>query len=307
MHKTAIIIINWNRVQDTKECLDSLANITYPGCEIVVADNHSEGPDIEILKKDYSGRITVIENDKNYGFAGGHNRAIKYVLDHSSPDYFLLLNNDTVVDAGFVAHMVEAAEKDPLIGMVGPKILFYDAKDRIQNLGCRINMFKGSSKSICYGRPDSDEYPAVLNVDYVDACILLKREVLERIGLLDESYFCYWEDIDFCTRAREAGYRVICATKARIWHKKPFVPGNKKKVIGGGQVIQESPYIIYYITRNMFKFLKKHASIWQYSLFMLYFFIFRFWYLQAVLLMWRQDMNVLASYYRGVRDGLSIK
>jgi GT2 family glycosyltransferase len=307
VRKTAIIILNWNGIKDTRECLDSLRKITYPGCEIFVADNHSEGPDVEILKKEYPGFITLIENDQNYGFAGGHNRAIKYVLGHSKPEYLILLNNDTVVDADFVTRLVEAAERDTLIGMAGPKILFYDAKDRIQNAGCRINMFKGSAKSIGFGHLDSEQYPAVLDVDYVDACILVKREVIERIGYLDESYFCYWEDIDFCSRAREAGYRVICASQARIWHKKPFVPGNKKKVIGGGQVIQESPYVIYYITRNMFKFLKKHDSIWQYSLFILYFFVFKFWYSQVVLLLWRQDMNVLSSYYRGVGDGLSIK
>ncbi len=307
MPETAIIVINWNGIRDTRECLDSLTKNTCPGCEIVVVDNHSEGPDAEILKKDYKGLVTVIENDQNYGFAGGHNRAIKYVLGRSSPDYIMLLNNDTVVDADFVTRMVEVAEKDQLIGIVGPKILFYDAKDRIQNLGCRVNLFKGSTKSVAYGSLDSNQYSVVLDVDYVDACILVKREVIERIGLLDESYFCYWEDIDFGTRAREAGYRVVCATEARIWHKKPFVPGNKKKVIGGGQAIQESPYIIYYITRNMFKFLKKHASVRQYCLFILYFFVFKFWYLQVVLLLWRQDLKTLASYYRGVRDGLSAK
>lgn len=300
-------MINWNSVQVTTECLSSLKKLSYPDCEIVVVDNHSEGPDVEILRREFSGWVTIIENDQNYGFAGGQSRAIKYVLEHSNSDYLVLLNNDTVLAPDCITHMVEAAAKDPKIGIVGPKILFYDAKDRIQNVGCRVSMIKGSTISIGYGKPDSVLYPDVMEVDYTDACIFVKREVIERIGLLDESYFLYWEDIDFCTRAKEAGFQVVCATRARIWHKKPFMPQNRNKVWGGGRAIQEPAFIIYYITRNMFKFLKKHASGWQYLLFILYFFIFKFWYTNVVLLIWRQDWNALQSYYRGVHDGLSIK
>ena len=111
--KVSVIILNWNGLDDTIECLESLRRITYPSYEAVVVDNASSGDDAQVLRQKYAQYAHIIENDKNYGFAEGNNVAIRYALKHSNPNYFLLLNSDTVVAPAFLGIMVDDAEGDP--------------------------------------------------------------------------------------------------------------------------------------------------------------------------------------------------
>ena len=119
--KVAIVILNWNGLADTLECLDSLQKIVYPNYVVVVIDNGSNGNDAEIIKKKFGDFVFVIEEEKNLGFAGGCNEGIRWAL-HSGAKYVLLLNNDTVVDPNFLIELVNVAQNDPQIGIVGPKV-----------------------------------------------------------------------------------------------------------------------------------------------------------------------------------------
>ena len=138
--KVSIIILNWNSLDDTVHCLESLEKITYPNYDIIVVDNGSKGNDAEILREKFKGYIHIIENDKNYGFPEGCNIGMRYALKNSAPDYILLLNNDTTVAPDFLAEMVKIAESDPLIGIAGPKIYFYHEPYKIQSVGLQIDL-----------------------------------------------------------------------------------------------------------------------------------------------------------------------
>ena len=131
--KVSIIILNWNGWKDTIECLESLQRLTYPNYHVIVVDNGSRGNDAEVLQEKFGDYISLIRNDKNYGYTGGNNIGIRHALNNSSPDYFLILNNDVAVAPDFLTEMVKVADNDAAIGIVGPKVYYYDFPNRIQS------------------------------------------------------------------------------------------------------------------------------------------------------------------------------
>ncbi len=300
--KVSIIILNWNGLEDTIECLESLKKITYINYEVIVVDNGSEGNDAQVLGENFGDYIHLIKKDKNYGFAGGANIGMGYALDNSSPDYLLLLDNDTVVDPEFVIEMVKVAEANPAIGVAQSKIYYYDEPDRLQFIGGRINLWIGDivGKTTGFdrilGRKEIDrgQHDSIKEAEYTPFwCALIKRKVAESIGLFDESYFLGCEDLDYCLRVKKAGYKTVYVPKAKIWHK-----WRTANVIDG--------FFEYYGPRNRFQLMKQHATRWQYCCFLIYFFGVHFWMATAYYLIWLRRPGVLLSFYRGVRDGYSI-
>lgn len=299
--KVSIIILNWNGLEDTIECLESLKKITYTNYEVIVVDNGSKGNDAQVLREKFGDYIHLIENDRNYGFAGGANIGMRYAMDNSQPDYILLLNNDTVVDSVFLDKMVEVGEGDPTIGIAGAKIYFYDEPTRLQSVWGKVSLWTGEpvqtpliiadrfqSKEI-----DIGQYDSIKVADWVTGCcFLIKRIVIESIGLFDEGYFCYWEETDYCFRARKAGYETIYVPQAKVWHKL------------GRAVNKVSGLSRYYGVRNRVRFMKKHATTWQYRCFLVYFFGFYFWLAAGYYLIVHHSLDLLTSFYRGVMDGL---
>jgi len=299
--RVSIIILNWNGLEDTIECLESLKKITYSNYEVIVMDNGSEGNDVQVLKERFGDYIHIIRNDKNYGFAGGANIGMRYVLNNSAADYVLLLNNDTVVDPEFLTEMVKVAEADPAIGIVGAKIYYYDNPNRLQFVWGKIDLWRGELipilkvviEKIRSVELDKGQYDHTKEADWVTGCcFLIKEQVLKSIGLLDEGYFCYGEDLDYCLRAKRAGYKIVYVLKAKVWHKGGQ---SSKKVSGFSRYLGE---------RNRFRFMRKHATKWQYRCFLIYFFGFHFWLATGYYLIYLHSLNVLASFCRGVKDGL---
>jgi len=303
--KVSIIILNWNGLEDTIECLESLKKTTYPNYEVIVVDNGSRGNDAQVLGEKFGDYIHIIKNDKNYGYTGGNNIAIRHVLAHSEPDYLLILNNDIVVAPDFLDYLVEVAEGNGSIGIVGPKVYYYDYPGRIQSAGGKINMWKGITPHIGDWEIESGQYNTGRMVDHISGCCLLvKSEVIQKVGLFDESYFCYWDETDYCARAKKAGYKLSYAPRARIWHKvllnvKPWYRRLSRK-----DQTSMSLHWIYYVTRNNIKFMKKYATKRQYLSFLLYFFGYRFWFSTGVSLVYHRNIVELLAFYRGVRDGL---
>ena len=295
MHpKVSIIILNWNGLEDTIECLESLKKITYPNYQVIVVDNGSEGNDVKVLRERFGDYIQIIENDRNYGFSGGNNIAVRWLLNDSCPDYFLLLNNDTVVDAEFLTEMVKVTESDPSIGVVGPKTYFYDDPNRLQLVWLEVDMFSGQGIHVGAREVDTGQYENLTEVDYAQgSCLMVKRCVIDTVGLLDELYFTYWDEADYCIRTRQAGYKIVYVPKARIWHK---VSSSAKKITGLSR---------YYKTRNSFYFIKKYGTSKQFALFLLRFFLVQLWRTTAYLLLGCRDIKSLMSFYKGIKDGIA--
>lgn len=234
MLKVFIIILHYKNWDDTNECLKSLKDLDYP------STGSGQVPNFE---------ITVIDNDKeNQGFAKGMNVGIRKALKKKT-DYMLLLNNDTVIEPNFLKELVRVGESDQDIGILGPVIYEYPStgsgQAKIHFAGGKINWLYTRGIHIQATRDLRQE---TRNVDYITgACLLIKREVIEKIGLMDEDYFLYFEDVDWCLKARRAGYKCVLVPKSKIWHK----PSSSAK--------EGSFSYIYYHTRNGLLMTKKNA------------------------------------------------
>jgi GT2 family glycosyltransferase len=293
--KVSIIILNWNGLQDTIECLESLEKVTYGNYEVVVVDNGSKGNDVEVLRKRFGDYICVIGNDENYGFAEGNNIGMRYALEKDNPDYLLLLNNDTVVDPDFLSALAAAAESDPTIGIVGPKVYFHGEPDRLQCAGAKINWWAGTTHLIGCGEVDTGQFDKMRDVDCLIGCaLMIRRRMLEEVGLLYAGYFAYFEETDWCARYRRAGYRLSYAPQARIWHKRRLALGRVDEVR------------LYYRTRNRFLFMKRNATRLQFAIFLVQF-PWRHLVFSALWPMVRQrNPKLLTAFCRGTYHGIRL-
>jgi GT2 family glycosyltransferase len=243
-HSVAIVILNWNGLNDTIECIESLNRITYANYEIIVVDNGSTDESVACIRRRYPN-IILIENEENLGYAEGNNVAIRYTLE-KKVDYVLLLNNDTVVEPRFLNKLVETAESDPQIGIVGPKVVYFNDPTKIWSAGGRTSLFTGRPHNIG-NKSISTSCKGIRIVDFVSGCALLvKTQVIKKIGLLDNDYFLYLEDADWNYRARKARYISLVNCDATVLHK------TEKSGVA-------SALLYYYFTRNRLLFLKKHA------------------------------------------------
>lgn len=263
MRHISIIIVNYNTPEDTSECLRSLVKIKHSSFEyaVCVVDNGSkqlyELP-ADVPKK----RFEVIRSDANLGFTGGNNLGIYTAIEYYNSDYVLLLNNDTIVDKNFLEELLAQAEEDPEVGMICPKIYFspemefhnsYSSDERGS-----ILWYAGGSIDwqhlVAFHRGvdevDRGHFDSQSSSDFATGCcVLIQREVLEKIGTFDKHFFLYMEDVDLSVRAREAGYTIAFCPIAVVWHKNAGSSG------GSGSELQE-----YYQTRNRLYFAFKHGS-----------------------------------------------
>lgn len=213
------VILNWNGLDDTRECLESLRHVAYPSLRIIVIDNASAKDEASTLEDEYSGFIEMIRNDRNLGFAGGANVGILAALE-AGTDYVLLLNNDVTVDSGFLDAMVAAAGRYKRLAALSPRAYFQEPKDLIYSTGGTVNLWTGVARQIGRGVTDDGRFDRSARRDYADGlCMLIPVGALEKVGLLDEEYFAYWEETDWCVRAREEGLRCYYVPEAKVWHK----------------------------------------------------------------------------------------
>lgn len=274
-----------------------IKHFIYERNGLISSDYGNDNGDISRIQTEkklvFHVKSFLIINKENSGFAEGNNIGIRFSLMESDPDYILLLNNDTIVDPDFLVEMINVGEKKKENGILGPKIYYYDHKDILQATSIKIDLKKGKSYITGINEKDIGQYDKISKADSVPgSCFLVKVSVFEKIGLLDKNYFCYWEETDFCLRARKTGFVCIYVPKSMIWHK---VSKTSKKITG---------FTSYYHTRNMFWFVKKHVSEISYLIFLIYFFLFRFLHqLLSYLISGRNIINI-TCFIKGIWDGI---
>jgi len=215
----AIIVLNWNGRDLTLDCLRSLAAVTTPHVRIILVDNASTDGSADAVREHYGSRVTLIENAQNLGFAAGNNVGIRRALDDGA-DFILLLNNDTVVAPDFVEHLHKPMLSSPDIGITAPKIYYAEPKNQIWFAGGELSMWRGIARHTGIRETDRGQYDQERDIDYATGCaFLVRRAVLEKIGDLDPGYRAYFEDADFCVRARRAGFRIRYIPAAHVWHR----------------------------------------------------------------------------------------
>ena len=245
--KVYIIILHSKSIPCLIDCLSSLDKITYKNCTIIVVNNGSN--DLTNINKHIRHKIQVIKAPSNLGFARGNNLGIREAIKNRA-DYVLLLNDDTVVSSDFLNILVATGENHLDVGMLGPKIYYFDEPRELWFAGAKFDRQTGLifvSHSNEIGNNRKDEKPE--ESDYITGCALLvKKTLIDIIGLLDERFFLYWEDVDWGLRAKKAGFANWVIPNAHIWHK--------VSVSTGGM---ESPLRAYHKTRSHLVMAKLHA------------------------------------------------
>jgi GT2 family glycosyltransferase len=212
-----ILVLNWNGLADTTECLRSLSLLRYKNKRVVVVDNGSDGEEAIKIETTFPA-VTVIRNKENFGYAGGNNVGIRYALRNGA-DYIWLLNNDTMVPADCLTELVAAGEKHSSVGLLSPLIFSYAPPHAIEFAGSVLRQRSGEQCILTLGEAGeagSKSGPVLV----WGTGLLLKRQVADVVGLLDERYFAYHEDLDYCLRAVAAGFETLVVSEASLYHKR---------------------------------------------------------------------------------------
>lgn len=241
----SIITINYKQAEVTNQLLESLQKLHWQNIEIIVVDNASGEEDLNKLDTRWN-KVSLIKSKSNLGFAGGNNLGIK----QAKGDYILLLNNDTEVPPLFLEQMVELLESDPTIGAVSPKIKFFYDQQRIQYAGfTAMNPFTLRMNAIGSKQIDNGDYDEVKETHYAHGCsMMVPRKVIEKVGMMAEDYFLYYEEHDWCTKIKKAGYKIFYQPKSVVLHKESI------------SVSKNSPMKTYYLNRNRILYMRRNLS-----------------------------------------------
>lgn len=234
-----VVVLSWNRREDTLGCLASIDAATYPELSVVCVDNGSSDGSADAVEASFPD-VRVSRLAGNLGFAGGMNVGIRAALE-AGADHVLTLNNDMVVEPGFVEPLVAAVAGDSRVAAACSQILFADPPHRIWYAGARFRARRGyHGRHLHYGCPPfGPETPPYPTDRACAGAMLVPRSVLERVGLFDESLFAYGEDVDWSLRARSEGIHVLVVPASVVWHKVSASSGG-----------ESSPATIYYDLRN---------------------------------------------------------
>lgn len=244
--RIAIVILNWNGMADTMECLASVASIDYPDFRVVVVDNGSTDDSVAAVREAFPS-VTLLETGANLGYAGGNNAGIRWALERGF-DGVLVLNNDTVVDKDLLHAFAAAQQRFPEAGVFGAKICYYAQPEVLWFAGGEWRPHMLEFGHVGKDLRDSAEYSEPRAFDYMTGCALYaSAEVFRRVGLFAEEFFLTFEETDWCYRARKLGFAPTYIPDARLWHK--------VSVSFGGE---SSALAAYFMTRNRLHFVRRH-------------------------------------------------
>lgn len=242
-----IIVLNWNGLSDTVECIESLLGLKYSNYRIVIVDNASEDNSASVLKYSFPN-VKIIQNEDNLGFSGGNNVGIRYALQEGA-EYIWLLNNDTIVDEYSLASLIRVGDQDFSIGIIGSKILCYPEVDIIWCTWSKLSWKEGRATHVGMGERDLGQYDYVKNTDRVAGCsMLIKANLFNSIDMLDEKLFLFGEEVDLSFRAKKKGFSTVYVPESIVYHKESVSVrkmGNKSNLYN------------YYSTRNFLYLAKK--------------------------------------------------
>jgi len=250
-----ILLVNWNGRNNTLAGLASLRKISYQPRHILVIDNASTDGSVEAIRQQFP-EVEALVNPRNERFARANNQGMQMALQ-AGAELVLLLNNDTEVASDFLDHLVQALYSRDDVGMVAPKIYYHHDPNLIWFAGGKVNLWTGHVWHRGLRQIDSPEkFTQIETVDYLTGCaILANRACIEKIGMLDESYFMYAEDADWSWRARLAGFVCLYQPAAKVWHKVGASAGGAFK--------------IYHKVRGNFLFFKRYAKWYHWPTIML--------------------------------------
>ncbi len=281
--KVAVVILNWNGQKHLEKFLPSVVASTYPNLELILGDNASTDHSVQYLRENYPN-VKTIQNDRNYGFAGGYNR----VLSQVDADYFILLNSDVEVTGNWIEPVIQLMESDIKIAAAQPKLLSYTNKHLFEYAGAAGGFIDSYGYPFCRGRifdtveTDEGQYNQVSEIFWASgAAFFIKKPYWDEVDGLDEYFFAHMEEIDLCWRLKNKGYKIMYCPDSTVYH------------LGGGTLNAENPFKTYLNFRNNLVMLLKNLPIKQ----AIWIIFIRFWLdlLSMVKYMLdKQNKNVIA-------------
>jgi GT2 family glycosyltransferase len=292
---TVAVILNYNCADATLECIASMQEINEPRPAIIVVENGSTDSSWEKLQQ-YATGVTLIQSGTNLGYAGGNNIGIRAALE-SKANYVWVLNPDTAVDPLCLNELLGAAEKHPEAAVFVPKILYSEHPDVIWYAGGSYDSMRGQPNHWGIGSLDDGQADISCDVTFATGCsLVISREAFEHVGLLNDKYFLYWEDVEYSRRVLRAGYRICLVPTARVWH---HVGSN------AGELLGRTPTYDYYNLRNRLWYIRQEhhdrdkvlAYVWTAPLLLRRF---------ARMIVRREEAwkEKSVAVLRGLRDGL---
>jgi GT2 family glycosyltransferase len=293
------IVVNWNNYSDTQECLESIRRSSHPIAQIVLVDNASSDGLIEQLQGDYAedAMVHIIQNKANYGFARGVNVGIRYALARGA-GFVFLLNNDAVIDRRCIQVLVSSLETNVTAGIAGPRVFYHAEPDRIWHGSGYFSLIKTGVVNPEKNRLQTSlagRIQEIQKASFLTGCaMLIKSQVFEKVGLFDEDFFFYDEDVDFCLRITRAGFELLYVPQAKSWHKIRSVAKDRT-----------SPFVMYHLARSHLLVLRKNFSkaYFAYGLFVHLLLYTPYRMLQIV--QGSRSLSAAKAWIKGTWDGIS--
>lgn len=260
----SIITVNYNGLDLTIELLNSIRQLSYSNIEVFVVDNASKDNPTPYLNQFYP-EVKCIRSEVNLGFAGGNNLAVRL----AQGDYLFFVNNDAEVTEGCLDKLIDMFDMYPNLGIVSPLLCYFNEKtqeqpDLIQYAGTTpVHPVTARNKTIGEKEINKGQFNEPLITAYAHgAAMMVKREVIDKVGLMAEDFFLYYEELDWCARIRKAGYDIMVEPRAKVYHKESVTVGAM------------SPLKTYYLNRNRIYFMRRNYSqgnLFLFSLFLVFF------------------------------------
>ena len=302
-----IIILNYNGFKDTIACIDNLLNITFLNYRIVVVDNCSpdssvkricrylqisspdflyvNSPEKAMLYQDKVPQVVVIQTGFNGGYGYGNNIGIKFALKLNT-DYMLILNNDTIVEQDFLEPLITFCEKNNDIGVASGKIYYYNNKDTYWFNGGKFNKYTAKITHINYNEKDIGQETPKINT-FITGCFwFIPKRVIESVGLINENYFMYLEDLEYCQRVIEKGFRLAVCQESKIYHKVSSSTGGHL-----------SPFSVYWSAKNKYKYIKSSLNFFQTTIAFFYLI-----FLHPLRMIKNKKIYLIMHHYKGIFD-----
>jgi len=241
MYKITIVILNWNGREFLERFLPGVVrHSSSPGMKIIVADNGSSDDSLEFIRNKFK-KVEIIELDKNYGFAGGYNKALEKI----NSEYYILLNSDVAVSENWIEPIIKKMDDDPVVAAAMPKIISYHDRSKFEYAGAAGGFIDKWGYPFCRGRilnniePDNNQYNDSIEIFWASgACLFIKSKIFHDAGGFDDDFFAHMEEIDLCWRIKNLGFKIYCYPCSQVYH------------IGGGTLPNETPSKLFLNFRN---------------------------------------------------------
>jgi GT2 family glycosyltransferase len=240
------VVLNTNHREDTLQCLTSLNQNTYENHKIILLDNASVDGTVDAVRS-LLPEVCIIELQRNLGYAGNNNIGIQAAMEQDA-EWVFVLNEDTILSTDCISNLVSVGESNPKIGIVGPMVYHHNEPDIIQSAGGRMDKYY-REWHLGQDERDQGQFQLPHSVEWISGCgIMVRRALIEQVGAIDERFFYYVEEFEWCVRARKAGWQIFHVPQAKLWHK------------GVQRNYQPKPSVTYYATRNRLLLLSKHRA-----------------------------------------------